>query len=243
MKKTILPVLALLALVSCESLVSDAVEEVKMGAATYQPIKSAQPSENLLDDGCPKAEIVRDLGSSTVYNGAPAPETIASYVQITSIESKCTWAPQSVTVDVRLTLDGKAGPAGGGSISVPYFVAVTSMGGSIMAKQVFSASMNLGAGSHQETLRQIIPIPNRATAATYRVLAGLQITPEQLTYNRETIKRNDQAKRDAEKAAREAAEAAEEARLKAAEAAEKAAKIPATPAPMDQPVPLAPAGH
>ena len=146
-------------------------------------------------------------------------------------QSTCTYNDRSVTVDLKLAFDGNLGPKGRKTskdkpfFSYPFFVAVTSPSGKILAKEIFAASMTYDAGQNEqiyfETLRQIIPTDNRSQGAGYKVMIGFQLAEKQLDYNRKIIE-----------ADRIAAEKAEAERM----AAEKAAKEAAKKAQMEQPL-------
>ena len=75
--------------------------------------------------------------------------------------------------------------------SHPFFVAITSDNGDILAKEIFAASLTYPAGADSQTyterLRQVIPIDNRDRGANYKVLVGFQLTPDQLAYNRKKL--------------------------------------------------------
>lgn len=95
---------------------------------------------------------------------------------------------------MKLIFNGKLGPKGREKVSdkpffsYPYFVAVTSPGGKIMAKEIFAASMTYGSHesthSYFEKLREVIPISSKENAKNYKILIGFQVTKDQLAYNR-----------------------------------------------------------
>ncbi len=154
-------------------------------------------AEGLLESPCPQVEIVDDLSSISDFSDPQkqAKNQLISRVDLKSAESSCKLASKSVTVDLKLIFEGKLGPKGRQNasdkpfFSYPFFIAVTSPGGNIMAKEIFAASMTYGAKedthAYFEKLRQIIPIKNKDLANRYRILIGFQVTPDQLAYNRE----------------------------------------------------------
>ncbi|MGB4056779.1 MAG: hypothetical protein WBK77_01705 [Alphaproteobacteria bacterium] len=170
------------------------VEDVKFNDWFANSGRAASGSESLLADGCPQTEIVAELGTLNEFtdNAKPGSKNLVSNAHIAKVDAKCAFSSQSVTLDLKLTIDGTLGPAGHKnakpSFTYPYFVAVTSPIGTILAKEVFTASLAYDAGmdnqTYTETMRQIIPIPNKDAAAKYKVLIGFQLTPEQLAYNR-----------------------------------------------------------
>ena len=77
-------------------------------------------------------------------------ENLISRIDLKSAESTCRLASKSAIVDVRLIFQGKLGAKGRQTrtdkpfFSYPFFVAVTSPNGKIMAKEIFAASMTYG---------------------------------------------------------------------------------------------------
>jgi hypothetical protein len=166
---------------------------------------------------------------------------------MSDIQSKCVYGSQSVTVDIKLSFEGTAGANGpAGTASYPFFVAVTGPGGNILAKEVFAASMDYSRGPNQtyfESMRQIIPVPSKTAGEQFKVLAGFQLSDDQLAYNRALIAAT-------ERAAKERAKV-EKARIEAAKEASKRSDNPdvvivpdtmtpddATPPPVAEPVKL-----
>ena len=73
-------------------------------------------------------------------------------------------------------------------ITVPYFVAITRAKTFILARQAFTTTIKVAAG--QQTTQKIevpldIPLAKDMTGASYGVIAGLALTPDQLAYNRQ----------------------------------------------------------
>ena len=154
-------------------------------------------SETLLASPCPQVEIVNDLSSISDFTNPKKQKkkNLISRVDIKSAESTCKLASKSAIIDLKLIFDGELGTKGRVKssdkpfFSYPFFIAVTSPGGKIMAKEIFAASLTYGSSEtthiYSENLRQIIPITSKKHANQYRVLIGFQVTPEQLAYNRE----------------------------------------------------------
>lgn len=156
-------------------------------------------SEILLTTECPQVEIVEDLASISDFTdpGKTNKDILVSRVEMTATESACKLASKSAIVDMTLTFNGSLGPKGKSNasekpfFSYPYFIAVTSPSGRIIAKEIFAASMTYNANESEHTyfekLRQVIPIRSKDAANRYKVLVGFQVTKDQLEYNREQI--------------------------------------------------------
>ncbi len=237
-----------LGLAACTNTINGFVEDIKFHDWMANAGPPGSTSENLLADGCPKTDVVPDLGSFTEFtdNTKPGARNLVSTARISAIESKCQYSSQSVTVDIRLAFDGTLGPAGrsgagGGNptFSYPFFVAVTSPAGTILAKEVFAANMMYNTGTdtqtYSETMRQIIPVPSKQAGGHYKILAGFQLAPEQLNYNRAVIAADDAARREKEKI-RKAADAAAKKNASTEPPAEVVI-VPDTTAPLDMTVP------
>lgn len=152
--------------------------------------------EQLLANNCPQVEIVSELAAISEFADpmAPLPENLMSRVQIVNPRASCEYTARSVTVDLKLTFDGIMGPKGRVRasdrpfFSYPFFVAVTSPSGKILAKEVFAASLTFDSGNNRqvyiENLRQIIPVKGQDNGKRHKVMVGFQLSPEQLNYNR-----------------------------------------------------------
>ncbi|MCK5374543.1 MAG: hypothetical protein KAJ40_04610 [Alphaproteobacteria bacterium] len=152
--------------------------------------------EKLLRSPCPKVEIVDDLSSISDFSSPHHrnKENLISRVDLKSAESACNLSSKTAIVDLKLLFNGTLGPKGRNKtsekpfFSYPFFVAVTTPTGKIMAKEIFAASITYASGENEHTyfenLRQIIPIKNKNKANNYRILIGFQVTPDQLAYNR-----------------------------------------------------------
>jgi hypothetical protein len=156
--------------------------------------------EQLLANNCPRVEVVSELASISEFSDPmmPQAENLMSRVQIVSPRAACEYTSKSVTVDLKLTFDAMLGPKGRIQssdrpfFSYPFFVAVTSPSGKILAKEVFAASLTFNNGQDRqvyiENLRQIIPVKGEANGARHKVMVGFQLSPEQLNYNRAMMK-------------------------------------------------------
>lgn len=192
----------------------------------------AQTEELTYSGNCPRVDVVEELRNLVEFDNqnAPSKNNITSTVTIADAKSSCTYDQRSVTMDLKLVFNGALGPIGQinngdkRSFSYPFFVAVTTAGGEILAKEIFAAGMTYEPGqttqTYYESMRQIIPVETTDSGSNYKILIGFQLGPDQLAYNRAEILRLKKLKEAQERAAAEAA-----ARAKAqAEAAAKAAK-------------------
>lgn len=228
--------LCLFALSACETIEGFKQDIASIDLSDFTPASSQNDTDDhaayLVDGNCPTVQIVSDLGTLNEFppKNSMKSSNLISSVKMNEANSTCSYNDRSVTVDLKLAFEGKLGPKGRSSasekpfFSYPFFVAVTSSSGKILAKEIFAASMTYEAGQNEqlyfETLRQIIPADTQAQGASYKVMVGFQLTQDQLKYNRKLIEEERIAAENAEKARIES----EKAAAKAAKDAEKEAK-------------------
>ncbi len=146
---------------------------------------------------CPPAGVLDGGGSLTVFGwlGDAAPSDAVWQARITGIGASCSIdEDENGIVDLRVGVEVVRGPAGiETEISVPYFVAIVDPDGRVLTREAFEVRFEVpldrrGAHATEElTLR--IPRPDKAPLSRYRIYTALQLTPEQLEYNRRTGRR------------------------------------------------------
>lgn len=161
----------------------------------FWPIVESRPD---VATGCPEAEVLQELRNLNEFApmATPGPESQVSSVRIANLKTVCRSVDStSVTLDLALTLTGSLGPkarikpSDKPSFAYPYFVALTSGNGKIIAKEIHAVSLSYDKGqnrlTHEETLRHTLPVRlARGQAGPYRLLVGFQLSDEQLAYNR-----------------------------------------------------------
>ncbi len=211
----------LFTLSACETVegIKNDIADIDFSLDNFTTASSTEEEEHaefLIDGNCPDVQIVQDL--SRIYDFKNAqPSNLASSAIMEEVQSTCAYGDRSVTVDLKLAINGSTGsntPQDKTFFSYPFFVAVTSDSGKILAKEIFAASMNYDAGqtaqTYHETLRQIIPADDRIQGSRYKVMVGFQLTEKQLAYNRQRMEEERLAAEQAEKARIAAQKAAEE---------------------------------
>ncbi len=197
---------AIAALTGCESWnhVKQKVAAIDLSLPSFATADKKGPaitSENGVTlisaaDDCPTIGIVEDLRSLSQFQtaGNPTDGNVISSVTLSGLKAKCVHNEDTVAIDMNLRFDGKLGPKATAwsdkapHFAYPYFVAITAPDGSIMGKEIFAATLDYSAGSEltmrEESLRQVIPLKETADAASYKLLIGFQLTPDELAYNR-----------------------------------------------------------
>jgi len=165
---------------------------------------------------CPSVKVVPELGTYSEFldSGSTRESDLVSRVTISNVKSACNADDKNITMDLKIPFYGVLGPQAhamsGGQpfFSYPFFVAVTSESGKILAKEVFAASITYRQGANSQTyfenMRQIIPVEARDHGSRFKILLGFQLNPDQLDYNRVLIEREEKiAKAKAKKAKQE----------------------------------------
>ncbi len=144
--------------------------------------------------GCPHVQLVTDLKQLHQFTNPDMPKADqeVSSVTMNIVSHSCTTDEKGMVMDMEVGFNGSLGAKGRGtnsekpSFSYPYFVAVTNAQGSILAKEIFAATLSYDKTTDQisqsEAIRQVMPAG--ADTGSYRVLVGFQLSPQELAYNR-----------------------------------------------------------
>jgi hypothetical protein len=144
-------------------------------------------------DFCPGMTSVLDAYMAATFKpGAPPLPTNALYtVEIVNVKGTCAFDKQGKTSDssVKVTFGvTRAVPGDAAQYTVPYFVAVT-LGEKIIAKTLRHVTFSFADGEKTATFDDDIDSVSLVTDGEkkpydYQILVGLQLTKEQLDYNR-----------------------------------------------------------
>lgn len=141
---------------------------------------------------CPTVAILGDAADLSRYRGASHDLTdMVVSGRITGLSGSCKRANRGAVVvtTVSVALELTRGPAAPGrAASAAYFVALA-RGETILAKQGFPLSAEFPPNTERVRLtgdEVEVPVPNRGTegAASYRILVGFELTPQELASNR-----------------------------------------------------------
>jgi hypothetical protein len=144
-------------------------------------------------DYCPGMTSVLDAYMAATFKpGMPAMPTNALYtVEIVNVKGNCTFDKQGKTSESDLTVTfgaTRAAPGDAAQYTVPYFVAVTE-GETVVTKTLRKVTFSFAAGEKTATFAEDINDVALVTDGEkkpydYQILVGLQLTKEQLDYNR-----------------------------------------------------------
>lgn len=162
--------------------------------------KGTQPPGGMLvsqsSPDCPRVSAMPELARVTQFaeDGVNDPATILSETVLTKLDSSCIVTESTINLDIMLNFTSTLGTAGlrqaqvSASYAHPYFIAVVSPQGKIIAKDVFALSPLFTSGQKEvfssERLQQTIPITDVVAPGQYQVMVGFQLSETELAYNR-----------------------------------------------------------
>lgn len=152
---------------------------------------------NPITQPCPSFGILGDAEQATAFNGTGHDLTNVAYrATLSGASLKCDYSSKKRRNRTERTVDGtlsvdlsvERGPAlATTQVTVPYFIAVTRGKKYVLARQEFSETFNLSAGTRvaaQEEIPVSIPLAKDLNGDSYEVVVGIILTPDQLAYNR-----------------------------------------------------------
>ena len=152
------------------------------------------PGRNEFPPVCPAPTFLQYLSDLTRYRPDSAGRDLTDLVlraRLTGLQGSCKdGSRQTLETTVSLTMELTRGPAMQGRIvQVPVFVAVTE-GDRILNKEVFAVDFEFppnldraAVGTPVLTLN--LPVSPEKSGAAYGIIAGFQLTPDELAYNRQ----------------------------------------------------------
>ncbi len=140
---------------------------------------------------CPQAGILKEAQRLTKFRpGAGRDLTdVVFQVRLANVRTKCTYDKSGVKIDMLVKITAERGPADKSrKAAFAYFVAIANPAGNVLARERFAARIpfvpNISRAIATEELEQIIPLPRGRSAENYRIIIGLQLTREELEFNR-----------------------------------------------------------
>ena len=142
---------------------------------------------------CPVPAILADTSSVTVMRPGTAPDLANELftVTLTNVEADCVYNQTSAVVRASMDISFHATRApsrDAATYSVPYFVVVHE-NAKIFAKRAYTLRFTFAPGAATADIKQApedtsIKISNGKLPWNYQLLAGFQLTPEQIAYNK-----------------------------------------------------------
>lgn len=140
---------------------------------------------------CPPAGSVSGVERMTSFRpgGSEDLTDVQFTARVDAVESVCEYDDEGVEVAMNVWLVAERGPADTTrEANLQYFVAIEDGPGNFTAKQIYDITLPFeGNRRRVGVLEEVdieIPTPADKSFADIRILIGLQITPEQVDYNR-----------------------------------------------------------
>ena len=141
---------------------------------------------------CPELRVPDEAAELTRFRpgGAADLTDVAFQVRISGTGLNCIKGTgRDTIVDVAVGFEGARGPAATQpAYPVTYFVGVVGPDGAILNRESFSIELQLpdrqSLDARVDEIRVTIPVAEGRVAADYTLFAGIQMTPDELTYNR-----------------------------------------------------------
>jgi hypothetical protein len=149
---------------------------------------SCGPEKNQFAPACPIPGLVRPLAELTRYSAASQDlRDLVVHARILDIAGKCENGDNKNTVvtTVQVVIDATRGPAmQGDAMGLPVFVAITDAN-NIYDKRLFYLPVQFAPNvdnvrARGPEIRMEIPVTLQKTAAAYGIIAGFQLTPEEI---------------------------------------------------------------
>ncbi|MDP9126882.1 MAG: hypothetical protein M3N08_01290 [Pseudomonadota bacterium] len=175
--------LILLALPSCGS------DSKDKDAAKAEAKVEETPKKKKTLPICPQVAILRDLDDLKDY-GSDRPEAsqLVTEARMQNITGDCGYRKTGIDIDFDLTFIAAKGPRlGGDHAEFPFFIAIIDPDQTVVEKTKMTAEFKFSddkrkLADHVEHLHVFIPLTEAQQPAgpNYRVLAGFQLTQDQL---------------------------------------------------------------
>ena len=142
------------------------------------------------DVKCPGAGAVSGIDTVARFDGrGTAYVDLADRATLSGVTSDCSIDSSGASVTVTLSTLAELGPmAPGRTVDFPYFVAVIDAHDKVVAKRVFQNTItfkpNENRAGTRDTVTERIPLADPKQADRYHVVVGLQLTQEELAFNR-----------------------------------------------------------
>ncbi len=144
---------------------------------------------------CPSVKVMEELRTIVEFQdpAKPSDKTEISRASMKNVNARCS-VGGDLSVELDIVVASTLGPKARlkktdkPNFAFPYFVAVISPNGHVLAKEIFAASLSYENGENDktqtETITQHIPLDADGKVPAYSILLGFQLSEEQLAFNR-----------------------------------------------------------
>lgn len=140
---------------------------------------------------CPSVGMPRETATLTRFREGPGRDLtdVIYEAGIADVKMACTYTSSGVDIELGVVLAAERGPANTSrTATVPYYIAIVDPQRNILAKEVFSTTLsfqqNVSRAAAMDETQEKIPLPKGQSAERYGVVLGMQLTPEEVEYNR-----------------------------------------------------------
>ena len=141
---------------------------------------------------CPETGFLGEAQTGTFFvaGAEPAAENILSKAALVDFRGSCKFDKGRTDVEMTVSLAAERGPAAAAVKNAGYewFSAVMDRSGNILQKKLFTTVIEFddeGHGQTEEEIRHLLPVEKPEAAANYKIIFGLQLTKDELAFNRE----------------------------------------------------------
>jgi hypothetical protein len=145
---------------------------------------------------CPTTGILAETSSMTMFapGKAMVPANVVYRIDARGITHSCSIDKDDHTADSSLEISFRAYRQRGGGAAeytVPFFVAINNSDGKLIAKKTYSTRLVFQPGQTRVDFTQpidslVLDVARNKQAFDYHLLVGLQLSKQQLEYNRKT---------------------------------------------------------
>jgi len=139
---------------------------------------------------CPRAVVLTDAARQVKFSGPGRDLTDVLFeASIQSRRLVCEYDDNVLDVDLQVEVVARRGPANSDRLAgITYFVAVARTDQTVLARETFDITIPFPGNRTQvsglEEIGQVITLQGDETGGDYRIYVGLEVSREELEYNR-----------------------------------------------------------
>jgi hypothetical protein len=148
------------------------------------------------DPPCPKVFMVDETSQLTRFRPGPGRDLtdVQFEAEVTGYTGSCEYADRKLTIQINVAFAVTRGPANENrQAKFEYFVAVPKLFPSPAGKRIFDVALqfpqNQRRAQFEDEIELDVPIANKAAGPSNEVYIGLQLSPEELEFNRKRRER------------------------------------------------------
>lgn len=140
---------------------------------------------------CPMVGMPRETATLTRFREGPGRDLtdVVFDAGIADVKIACNYTSKGANIDLNVLLSAERGPANTSrTATVPYFIAIVDPSRNILAKEVFTKTLtfqpNVSRATDVDQTQELIPLPRGKSAERYGIVVGMQLTGDEVEYNR-----------------------------------------------------------